>query len=296
MIDLSETKILVVGDIMLDHYICGNVERISPEAPVPILKVTNEYSTLGGCGNVARNIRQLGPIVVCLSAHGTDSSGNEILELLQYQGISSRCIKKDEYIKTTKKTRVVSGSQEVQMLRIDDEFYIEYDLSEQIKLIPNDIDLIVVSDYNKGVVTKELMDSLRKLNKPIIIDPKIRKDSEILYDKVFMITPNKKEFENMIMPSNVEFILKTLGEYGMELIGYGDNTYIQSTPVPVFNVSGAGDTVVAILAICIANNFDVLTSAKIANDCAKYVVSQKGTSVVSYNIFQNIMEKYGCKV
>ena len=290
--NIENAKILVVGDIMLDHYIVGEVKRISPEAPVPILNVTKEYSTLGGCGNVVRNIVGMGAEAICLSIIGPDETGMRIMQHLEIDGITDSFINMSRNMITTKKTRIVSGSQETQMLRVDEENFITHDLSNNINKLPSNIDVIVVSDYNKGVVTKELIEALKTLQKPIIVDPKPRSGSENIYDGVFLITPNQKEFDEMKMPSNVEYVLKTMGKDGMELNGYDSKIHIPTTPSTVYNVSGAGDTVVAALSVCMACDIDLLSATKIANECAGYVVTKKGTSTVPSEVFIKIVESY----
>ena len=292
---LNRLKILVVGDIMLDKYTVGNVSRISPEAPVPIVSVNNEYSSLGGCGNVVRNIAKLGSRVHCCASVSNDNAGKEILTLLDNIGAAPRLIF-DSHI-TTVKERIIADDRQVQMLRIDREIS---SFVNVLKVVENfekwdyknkqPYDMIIISDYNKGMITLELMDYLRTFNVPIIIDPK--PCNAFLYDRPLMITPNKDEWREMEVDDEChpEFVLVTEGKDGMTLYdkrqGVG-KIKIPGKPVEVYNVSGAGDTVIAVMAICLAMDIYPDKAAKIANDCASYVVTQVGTSTVPKNIFLN---------
>jgi len=287
---IEDINILVVGDIMLDHYILGDVERISPEAPVPVVNVYDDDFSLGGCGNVVRNLTELGVQASCITDFGHDEAGQFIADELvrlkcRYTNLLSSKI-------TTQKIRIIGGETQTQMIRIDreDTSPAEYKLD-----IENSYDIIIVADYGKGVVTRGLMDKLRAMNTPIIVDPK--PENIEIYGDVFMITPNQKEWDAMRWKDGLTYIfehaLVTKGKDGMRLLGVGKEPIIIPTiPVKVFNVSGAGDTVTAIMAVCIALGFDPEKSAHIANECAGYVVTQPGTSVVPKGLFLEIMNKY----
>jgi rfaE bifunctional protein kinase chain/domain len=292
-------RILVVGDIMLDKYVVGNVERISPEAPVPIVHVTEEYHTLGGCGNVARNIAELGAKVDCLSSIASDVTGELIVEELIKLKIRSCLFYGNK--QTTSKERVIADQRKVQMIRIDREITTSVDPYTAIAFFEKKCkhikyDMVVVSDYAKGMISYKLMDFLKiTQGAPIIVDPKPQNGS--YYDGVFMITPNEKEWHSMLFSaaynlSNVNYILTTMGSKGMLLTDneFDQTEEIPAEPVDVYNVSGAGDTVVAVMSVCLSMGFDPLTSAKIANKCAGYVVTKPGTSVVSKNIFMKHMD------
>ena len=196
---LEEVKILVVGDIMLDKYVVGEVSRISPEAPVPVVKVLREYSTLGGCGNVVRNLSELGITVHCAASIASDSYGRKVLDLLNACHATS--LVSFSSSKTTVKERIIADQRQVQMLRIDREEIFPIDstqIIEDIKLRLNgqcSYDMIIVSDYAKGLITFDLMEFLRTINISIIIDPKPEHGD--LYGRPLMITPNKKEWEKM---------------------------------------------------------------------------------------------------
>lgn len=303
MKDLEKLNILVVGDIMLDKYLVGDVERISPEAPVPVVNVIEKFSTLGGCGNVVRNIVELGANVICLASVGPDEDGNIIHQKLEELNVVDLVINASKV--TTVKERIVASYRQVQMLRIDFEDKTEIDgflLIDSLSaspIHPDKIDMIVVSDYAKGVISYNLMGTLKGLNRHrIIVDPK--PENGRLYDNVFMITPNQREWASMVTTSsynlaNVQYFLETKGKEGMTLHSsdFSQKWQIPSDPVEVYNVSGAGDTVVAVMSVCLGMGLNPVISAKIANKCAGYVVTQPGTSLVPKNIFINNLKRFG---
>jgi len=296
----ENVKILVVGDIMLDKYVVGNVSRISPEAPVPVVNVIDEYHNLGGCGNVVRNIRSVGANVDCMASIALDYNGDRVINELGKLGVGNVLIYGSK--KTTVKERIISDHRQVQMLRLDRETTEKIDSEKAINMFQHickdKYDIIIVSDYAKGMITKKLMDFLHTIEDvKIIVDPK--PSNGILYDNVFMVTPNEQEWNSMIFSSayqlkNVQYILRTLGRKGMELIEnqLNESWIIESEPVEIYNVSGAGDTVVAIMGVCISMGWNVLDAAYIANKCAAYVVTQPGTSMVPHKIFEKIIMEY----
>ena len=290
---IKDINILVVGDVMLDHYVCGEVERISPEAPVPILRVTDEYHILGGCGNVIRNIRSIGANVTCVAAIGNDIAGKNIMDELDLLGVKANFIIREEM--TTRKTRYIANNGYTQMFRADRED-IKYVKLGSLE-IENGYDIIIVSDYAKGMITVGLMNKLKKMNIPIIVDPK--PENMWLYDNVFMITPNKKEYDEICTSEKhpfargIRYILKTLGKDGMELLEEEEKVCsVAAIPVDVYNVTGAGDTVVAVMSLCIAMRLDVEVAIKVANKCAQYVVTQPGTSIVPKKMFKGFVRKF----
>ena len=314
---IEDINILVVGDIMLDHYILGDVERISPEAPVPVVKATKDIYSLGGCGNVVCNLAELGVQTTCMATIGHDNAGTIIWTKLV--NINCRLIQLPNDKITTQKIRIIGGETQTQMLRIDreDSSPIEYPNSTDNYFVYSgygnhgdsslgvdySYDIIAVADYGKGVITRGLMDKLKTLNTPIIIDPK--PENIDIYNpapknNVFMITPNQKEWhqirynqQRICRLSDFKYVLITKGRDGMELLSFNKIPIeIPTIPVQVFNVSGAGDTVVAIMAVCTALGFDPEKSAHIANECAGYVVTQPGTSVVPKGLFFEIVNKY----
>jgi len=294
MKSINKTRILVVGDIMIDKYVVGEVERISPEAPVPVVKVIDEYVTLGGCGNVVRNIRETGAQASCLTSVAWDDAGEQITTELLNIGAKPLIVNESDV--TTMKERIIADQRKIQMIRVDRETIKPIDPNLLINRLTEQrakYDIIVISDYAKGVVSWDLIQYLERTGTPVIIDPKPQNSH--LYNIPFMITPNKHEWE-LIEPKDEirpDFVLVTEGRDGMTLIDYSGSVMgtakIEAEPVEVYNVSGAGDTVVAIMSVCLASGLDPLKSATVANKCAGYVVTQTGTSTVPKNIF---MEHY----
>jgi len=303
MNELNKLKILVVGDIMLDKYVIGNIERISPEAPVPVVDVTKEYYTLGGCGNVARNLSKLGVETYCVGAAGLDGNKDILMQTLRLSNIHAHItqIKKRP---TTVKERIIAKDRSTQLLRIDreDRSQISHEkIISEIRhiMISNCVtpDIILVSDYNKGVVTRELMKELEQISYKsdikLIIDPKPANYN--IYEKAWAITPNEKEFGSMTLRQYDFFdnVIVTLGAKGVKIVkSYNcDKTCrIAGEPVDVFNVTGAGDSFVAVFSTCAALGMDVINSSRIANKCAAYAVTKPGTSSVPLEIFNKAVK------
>ena len=297
-------NILVIGDIMIDNYVIGIVDRISPEAPVPIVKKSKGFYNLGGCGNVINNLAELDCQIYCKTIIGRDFFGDKVIRLL-----SNLSNFKTDFIDisfshtTTVKERIIAEHRYSQLLRIDTEITsnpIKF-TDDEIKLIKSiGFDIIIISDYNKGVITNQIMEQVQSLNIPYIIDPK--PEHIHLYKDAFVITPNEIEFKQLwksdkYLDLNSKFIIRTMGNKGIDVLN-SDGELIEnipSRPVEVFNVSGAGDTVISILSYCIAQGNDIITSCKIANECAHYVVTKPGTSVVPKELFETIYIDYGGK-
>jgi rfaE bifunctional protein kinase chain/domain len=299
MKSIEDIKILVVGDIMLDKYIVGEVTRISPEAPVPIINVFKEYHTLGGCGNVVRNIRELGAEVHCLTSVGHDSFADIIKRELHNIGAKDLLIRDSK--QTTVKERLIANHRHVQMLRVDRETIKDISTHNVIANFEKNCnytyDIVIISDYAKGMITRPLIEYLKEnQTAKIIVDPKPLHGA--IYNGVHMITPNENEWMLMQVNSSyvldqVPFILITKGKRGMTLIKeYQDKWDILAEPVEIYNVSGAGDTVIAIMAVCLSMGYNELNAAYIANKCAGYVVTQTGTSTVPKNKFTQILSEY----
>jgi len=302
---VNQVNILVVGDIMLDKYVVGDVERISPEAPVPIVKVRDTYSTLGGCGNVVNNIAALGAKVTVISQFGNDEAGEKIRSLLRrYDNVKASLF--DSRVPTIVKERIISTNRDVQMLRVDTEHFSQFDASRlnDKTVDKDDFDIVIISDYAKGMISQDLLRYFVKFG-DIILDPKpvnahMYQNIKAINKRdnyVEIITPNESEFNEMTKDNlryfnHFSHVVKTLGKKGMEYRDASMTKYnIKSRPIDVYNVSGAGDTVVAILGVCIGKGYDLMTASRIANECARYVVSQPGTSVVPKNIFNESLER-----
>ncbi len=308
-IDISrfkECKILVVGDLMIDRYLWGTVDRISPEAPVQIVLVKDESVTLGGAGNVVNNLICLGAGVWVAGVTGKDDNGKLLSRKLNELGVDSQGIAWEEDRQTTVKTRIIAANQHV--VRIDRESkkkinpstedYIKKFLKEKIP----DVDLVLVSDYGKGLVTKDLMaeiiQKVKKYDKRVIVDPKGLDFSK--YSGASLITPNKKEASHVsgieilddltlnsaglqiLEKTDIGSLLITCGKDGMVMFERDKKPYkISAKARQVFDVSGAGDTVIAVLGLAIALGISLKSSAAIANTAAGLVVGKVGTATIS---------------
>jgi len=299
-------KILVVGDLILDQYIWGPVCRISPEAPVPIVNVSSETLQLGGAANVSNNIRSLGGRVDLCGVIGTDEAGRQFMEVLRNQGIGSDGVLLDRDRPTTRKTRIIAHNQ--QLVRFDVERcqaisgVLEARMSRYIAACIRSATAVVVSDYAKGVITARLMSDVTDLADrhkiPVIVDPKV---AHIGYYKgVTVLTPNHLEAiqaaglhgedEGVLLEAGrqlhqrlgVRAVLITRGERGMSLFEEGGHvTAIPTVAKQVFDVTGAGDTVVATLALALAAGAPMRQAAKLANYAAGIVVGLIGTGTVT---------------
>lgn len=312
---LKRGRIVVVGDLILDRYIHGSVERISPEAPAQILDVSREEELLGGAANVAANISAIGAKTFIFGVVGKDQAGVNILKLLKERGIVSTGLVSDADRSTTIKSRYMSLRQ--QILRVDKEQRsaitktIEKKLiARLIKILPK-CDGIVISDYGKGTLTDSFLARLielgKKAGKPVIVDPK--GDDYRKYKGVTLITPNKKEAcgatgidikteedyataaEKLFSITSAQNILITRGDEGMSLFCQdGKNLHLPAEALEVFDVSGAGDTVTAAIAVFFCGGVDLALSARIANVAASIEVAHVGAKAVSEN---EILEKLG---
>ncbi len=302
----KECKILVIGDLMLDEYLWGDVDRISPEAPVPVIEVKKEDSTLGGSGNVINNLVALGAEVFAAGVIGCDRSGNTLLRKFSSIGVDTQGIIQEPGRPTTRKTRIIAGNQHV--LRIDRETIktISDDTFDKIACfiemkIP-EADVVIISDYGKGLISKVMVAKIAKTAKKYaritIADPKGLDYSK--YAGVAIITPNIKEAalasgieitnnsslakagEKILKSTYISNILITCGKDGMVLFEEGKRPYkIKAEARQVFDVSGAGDTVVAVLGLCAASGISLKVGASIANTAAGIVVGKIGTATVS---------------
>lgn len=295
-------RVGVLGDIMLDEYIIGKVSRISPEAPVPIVEVEEEYSLLGGASNVANNIKSLLGEPVLFGVIGKDRGGENIINLLREKGIISK-LYIDKNRSTTRKTRVIALNQQV--VRIDKE--VKYFISEEIEEIVfqnieeniKEIDIFILSDYAKGVLTPkltyEVINLVKSKGKKVIVDPKGKDYRK--YKGASIITPNEREAQIAVnMEENFDLItcakklwditegegvLITRGEMGMFLFEFNSQIFIPALSSPVRDVTGAGDTVVATLSLALAGGGNLLESAILSNLSAGISVKKLGTATVS---------------
>jgi D-glycero-beta-D-manno-heptose-7-phosphate kinase len=283
-------RIAVVGDLMLDRYIWGNVSRISPEAPVPVVDIETEQARLGGAANVAMNIKSLGGEPLLIGVIGTDNSGKQLLELLRESSFPVKGVVADNTRPTTVKTRVIAHSQHV--VRIDRESRTDISYTAQNNILEilqhniDSIDGIILEDYNKGVIVKNLIkrliDFANDHDKIITVDPKFNNFYE--YRNVTVFKPNRKEVEevtgmrlkteeNILQAGRVLLeklhahnVLLTLGEHGMSLFEKnGTVSHVQTTAKNVADVSGAGDSVISTVTMALAGGATMKEAATIAN-------------------------------
>ncbi len=294
-------NILVIGDIMLDKYIWGKVERISPEAPVQIVNVEKEDYLPGGAANVANNISALNGNAFMVGIVGKDNEANILLEELKKRNINTNGIFTDNSKPTTQKVRILGQKQ--QLLRMDYEKrdYLNKEMENNIlnfiKEKISKIDAIIISDYAKGVITKNLIDQIKSIanSKIIVVDPKPKHKD--FYKDVSLVTPNLKETKEMVEKEEDlvkelnTTILITKGEKGMSLYEKDGNiTNIPTKAKEVYDVSGAGDTVVATLVLALSSNATPKQAANLANHAAGITVGKVGTSTVSIREIKNSLE------
>ncbi len=317
----NQAKILVVGDLILDEYIWGSVDRISPEAPVPVLWANKRTFVPGGTANVANNIGSFGAQVTLLGVTGDDANAKILFHELKKRKINTQGIFIEKNRHTTVKTRILAGHQQVVRVDWEHRHYLSKELNAKIlKFIEKNIksfDAVIIEDYGKGVINvaflKELISLARSFKKIITVDPK--EDNFKYYRGVTVITPNRKELENAIRNLkiqdttnrfkintdklfsdkdvdlaageileylNLDSILVTLGEQGMKLLEKGGRlTHIPTVAQEVFDVSGAGDTVISTFTLALCAGATKLEAAYIANFAAGIVVGKLGTAVTN---------------
>ncbi len=297
---LAGCRVLVVGDVMLDRYWYGAVDRISPEAPVPVVRVEREEERLGGAANVALNVRTLGARVTLLTVVGQDEAARKLRELLHARGVET-ALRDDPKLSTIVKLRVIGRAQ--QLIRVDFENEPDHEVlgqmldtfAEQLPLH----DLVLFSDYGKGGLAHipRMIDVARKAGKTILVDPK--GSDYARYAGASVITPNRAELAQVTgawrdeadlrarvdalrAKIGVEAVLLTRSEDGMTLFDAEGATHEAVRALEVFDVTGAGDTVIAVLATLLAAGMPIKQAMRLANKAGGIVVGKFGTSTVSY--------------
>ncbi|MBU8933594.1 MAG: D-glycero-beta-D-manno-heptose-7-phosphate kinase [candidate division Zixibacteria bacterium] len=302
---IGHAKVMILGDIMLDEYLFGSVHRISPEAPVPVVEVTSDRILLGGAANVAANIRTLGDEPVLVGTVGEDEAAAKLTRLLGQRGISSDFCVTDKSRRTTIKTRIMAHSQQV--VRADREDCHELDAEieqcvfDRFMSISDEIGALIISDYGKGVVTpsllKKVIDVCEDKNIFVGVDPNESRFSN--YRRVSLITPNHHEAGfaygrriasvadlnevgyGLLKQLQARSILITRGGDGMSLFEDGGGvTHIPTFARKVFDVTGAGDTVIALFASAVCAGADLVEAAVVANTGAGLTVAEVGTATV----------------
>jgi len=306
---LKNAKVAVVGDLICDKYVIGKVERISPEAPVPVVRVEREKYFLGGASNVALNLKNLGCEVFLFGVVGNDTCGKRLLNMIKGSGLDTGNILTLEDRPTTLKTRVIAQSQ--QIVRFDREKILRIDKKHAYEIVKgvreSGVNAVVVSDYGKGVVSDYLIEELKKLGVFIAVDPKIK--NAYAYNGVDIITPNLKEAQEIsgieidAFPNGIElaakkiikktkcrYLLITEGEKGMSLFDKDGLVFKQESQAKeVYDVTGAGDTVIAVLTAAISSGFDIKDAVVLSNAAAGIVVGKMGTATVNLEELKRVL-------
>lgn len=311
--NFSELKVIVIGDIILDEYLFGDVERISPEAPVPVVALKDRKLHLGGAANVAVNLRTLGAQVELFGVIGDDEDGKELLALLHAHGIDGYGVVIDNERPTTKKTRVVSVGQ--QMIRLDKENTshisepLESTLLMRLKETLDDTNAVIIQDYNKGVLTPRVIDEILKLTngKLRAVDPKM--ENFFLYRGVEIFKPNMKELERVTgrriktdeelkrvvreikRKMEIKYFVVTRGERGSVVLLDDTVYYIPALKREVFDVTGAGDTVISVLVLGVSSGLDILKAAVLSSIAAGIEVGKFGTAAVYPDELMEVVEE-----
>lgn len=305
---ITDQTVLCIGDLMLDEFVYGEVSRISPEAPAPVIAVRRSETNIGGAGNVARNIASLGARCIFVGLVGEDEAGVKLKADLSKEGRIEAVLVADSSRPTTRKVRFVSEHFSTHMLRADWELAlpanadVEQKLIDAIRPLIARADIVLLSDYAKGVLTarviRNTIDTAKKLGKRVIVDPKSA--NLAIYRGATVLTPNRKEFaeatrsradsdksiadaaQDAMYLADCEAMLVTQSEHGMTLVVRGGaSIHVPALPVKVRDVSGAGDTVAAVLALTLAANADWETALRMANAAAAVAVGKKGTATVT---------------
>ena len=319
----ENTAVLVIGDVMLDAYVWGSVERISPEAPVPIVTVEKNENRMGGAANVALNLASLEAKPVLCSVVGNDTRGNDFIGLLQKRGMSTAGIIQSNRRKTTTKFRIIGNN--TQLLRVDDETTEQLSdddnsmLKSKIKTIldSNPVKIIIFQDYDKGVISDDLIeyvvDIARNKNIPVAVDPK--KKNFFSYKNVTLFKPNLKEIrDGLNMPVsasditsveaavaslqkmlNADMVMNTLSEFGVYVRWKNEEGYETALhPAHIRNiadVSGAGDTVISVAALCLAGGLEPGDMTAIANLAGGLVCEKVGVVPIDKNLLKEEVVK-----
>lgn len=314
----TKPSVLVIGDLMIDRYITGNSTRLSPEAPVPIVNVKHESETLGGAGNVVQNLVSLGATVTIGGALGNDLAANQLIEMLNDEAITTDCIVTDHLRYTTTKTRVMVGSH--QLVRFDREHShplsesLENNLVDKLTGCMEQAEMIVFSDYNKGLfspsLTQRLIAEATKFGKKVIIDPKGNDYRK--YKGAYIIKPNRHELavaantnpitsmeglktaaDVILKQTGAKYLVVTLSEEGMVILSENSFVTLPVKATEVFDVTGAGDTVLATITYFLALGLSIEEACELANHAAAIVIRQIGGAKTTVEeIIRDINENY----
>lgn len=313
--NFKKAAVLVIGDLVMDQFIWGKVRRISPEAPVPVVEVNSESLMLGGAANVVNNIHSLGGKVLVCGVIGKDDMGKNLIHELRLKGIASDGVIVENNRPTSVKTRIIAHSQQVVRFDREKKDKIELDTMQTIVDYAKEkidfVNVVVISDYAKGVISEDLVEEIiaiaRKKNKPVAVDPKVSHFD--FYKDATIVTPNNDEasqasgvdIENdksllragevLLNKLGSDAVLITRGEHGMSLFeNSGSITHIPTVAQEVYDVSGAGDTVIGTVALCLASGANFREAAVISNFAAGIVVGKVGTATVAPKELKDAME------
>ncbi|HKW13767.1 MAG TPA: D-glycero-beta-D-manno-heptose-7-phosphate kinase [Candidatus Krumholzibacteria bacterium] len=304
----ASAKIAVLGDIMLDRYFWGDVERISPEAPVPVVHVSRRSRRLGGAANVAANLAALGATAEVISVRGEDRQGREVVRMLEKRGISPRGLVAEAGRETTEKIRIIARHQQVVRADFESDDAVGGEVRGRIyahaNALAESFDALVISDYGKGVVVeaelRSVVSAWRRRGKPVLVDPHIPHFA--WYRGATVITPNAREAQasvgidfrkgndpaeaafDVVKRMELDALLVTRGEDGMSLYYSGPGRrqeHIPTVAKEVFDVTGAGDTVISVLAAALASGSEMMEGVILANQAAGEVIKEVGTSTLS---------------
>lgn len=309
----NKTKVLIVGDAMLDVYTEGVVNRTSPEAPVPVVDVVNRHSKAGGAANVVCNIKSLGATPVFCTIVGNDKAGKELISILAKQDIDTAHIIQSESRPTTTKERVICDGKH--LIRIDEEIKDDLNESEYSTISSHIVDIlnsgkikaIILQDYDKGILTPKLIRYITTVAQhhgiPIMVDPKKKHFND--YENIFLFKPNAKELcestdakfddissiikasQNLCLSKGHSFVMTTLSERGAIITDSTNSHHLDAIPRNIVDVSGAGDTVISTAALCLAVGETALNTALIANIAGGIVCEEKGVVPIDRAKLQN---------
>jgi rfaE bifunctional protein kinase chain/domain len=311
-----QPNILVIGDLMIDHYVWGDATRLSPEAPVPVVNVKSESTTLGGAANVAQNLIALGAKVTLGGLIGDDVSGQQLTDILEQEGIDTCAIIKDNSRPTTVKTRVLAGSH--QLVRVDREVTdavstaLEDEMLDKLSGCIEQADIVLFSDYNKGLfsptLTQRLVTAINQQDKRIIVDPKGFNYAK--YKDTYIIKPNRKELaeaakaekirsiddlqqaaNTILKQTGAAYLVVTLSEEGMAIVSELTYKLLPVKATEVFDVTGAGDTVLAAMAYFMASGLNVEEACELANHAAAIVIRRVGSATTTLEEIMQDIEK-----
>jgi rfaE bifunctional protein kinase chain/domain len=314
----EQPNILVIGDLMIDHYVWGDATRLSPEAPVPVVNVKNETNTLGGAANVAQNLITLGAQVTLAGVIGDDISGTQLTTILEQEGIDTCGIVRDSNRPTTVKTRVLAGSH--QLVRVDREVTepitsaLEDEMLEKLTPCIAKADIVLFSDYNKGLfspsLSQKLINAATEQSKKIIVDPKGLNYSK--YKGAHIIKPNRKELTEaakverikttdelqeaakiIFEQTGIDYLVVTLSEEGMAIVSELTYKMLPVKATEVFDVTGAGDTVLAAMAYFMASGFTLEEACELANHAAAIVIRRVGSATTNLDEIMDDMVRNG---